>query len=386
MVTESPDAVIVGGGLIGLGIAWQASSLGCRVAVVDPEPGKGASWAAAGMLAPVTEAHFGEEALIRLNVAGAAAYPAFVAALEAETGLSCGYRDCGTLAVGFDADDMRGLDDLAEFRRGLGLEAERLSGRECRKLEPALVPGVWGGVHVATDHQVDNRRLVRALLTAVTRRAAIVRQRAAHVLVERGRVRGVRLDDGRVLPASRVVIAAGCWSRGIGGLPDPARPPVRPVKGQILRLRVPTAAPLLGRTLRWLVQGSPGYLVPRADGELVLGATSEERGFDVEVTAGAAHELLRDAHRLVPGISEAALIEFRAGLRPGSPDNAPILGQTEVDGLVLATGHHRNGVLLTPLTARAIASLLMTGRTDPLIAAFSPGRFAGVTSGAGAGG
>lgn len=370
-----PDVVIVGGGLVGLGIAWRASARGLRATVIDPHPGEGSSWAAAGMLAPVTEAHFGEEALIRLNVAAADAYPQFVDELEAETGMGCGYRRCGTLVVGFDADDTRALDDLAEFQRGLGLAVERLGSRGCRELEPMLAPSIRGGIHVAGDHQVDNRRLVHALTRAVEGRATLLRQRVTEVLIDGDRVSGIRLDDGRSVASPAVVLAAGCWSAEVAGVPEPDRPPVRPVKGQILRLRVPAEAPLLDRTVRWMVEGSRGYLVPRADGEIVLGATSEERGFDTQVTAGAVHELLRDAHRVVPGISEAQLGECRAGLRPGSPDNAPILGRGAVEGLVLATGHHRNGVLLTPLTANSIAQLLATGEVDPLIAPFSGTRF-----------
>jgi glycine oxidase len=373
---ESPDAVIIGGGLIGMAIAWRASVHGLQVVVVDPHPGEGASWAAAGMLAPVTEAHFGEEALTRLNVAAAAAYPGFIAELEAETDVACGYRRCGTLTVGFDADDMRVLDDFAALQRGLGLQLDRLSARACRELEPMLSPAVSGGVHVPGDHQVDNRRLLHALTVAVERRATLRRQRVTELLLAGDRVEGVILDDGRPLPAPTVVLAAGCWSAGVAGIPRCALPPVRPVKGQVLRLRVPLEPPLFAGTIRWLVQGSPGYLVPRADGEVVLGATSEERGFDTEVTAGGVFQLLRDAYQVVPGITEAVLTETRAGLRPGSPDNAPLLGRTGVEGLLMATGHHRNGVLLTPITAEAIAALLTGGDVDPVAAPFTPHRFA----------
>jgi glycine oxidase len=374
-MSESPDALVIGGGLIGLAIAWRASALGLRVTVVDPHPGEGASWAAAGMLAPVSEAHFGEEALTRLNLAAAEAYPAFIAELEAETGMACAYRPCGALVVGFDADDMRALDDLAQLQRHLGLEVERLSGRGCRELEPMLAPAVSGGLHVPGDHQVDNRRLVRALTAAVERRATLLRRRVASVVIASGRVEGVTLEEGSRLAAPTVVLAAGCWSRDLAGLPPHLRPPVRPVKGQILRLRGPVEPPLFGGTIRWLTQGSPGYLVPRTDGEIVVGATAEERGFDTEVTAGGVLQLLRDAYQVVPGITEAALVESRAGLRPGSPDNAPLVGATEVSGLLMATGHHRNGVLLTPITARAVASLLATGEADPAFAPFAPDRF-----------
>jgi glycine oxidase len=381
-MAEGQDAVVIGGGVIGLGIAWQGALRGLQIAVVDPHPGTGASWAAAGMLAPVSEAHFGEEALVRLNVAAARSYPGFIRELEAETGMDCGYRRSGTLAVGLDADDLRVLDDLTQFQRSLGLDVERLTGRECRSLEPMLAPGVRGGVHVASDHQVDNRRLVRALLAAVSERGAFRANRVSRLLVSGGRVQGVRLEDGDELHAPRVVVAAGCRSGDIEGIPEPLRPPVRPVKGQILRLQVPPEAPLLTRTLRWLAEGSVGYLVPRASGELVLGATSEERGHDTEVTAGAVHDLLRDARRLVPGVAEAVLAECRAGLRPGSPDNAPILGETELPGLCMATGHHRNGILLTPITAHGIASLLAGGEPEPLLAPFSPLRFSGAASAA----
>jgi glycine oxidase len=375
-MSESPDALIVGGGLIGLAIAWRASTHGLRVTVIDPHPGRGASWAAAGMLAPVSEAHHGEEALIRLNVAAAEAYPAFVEELEAETEVPVGYRRCGTLMVGFDADDVRALGDIAAHQESLGLPVLRLGGRACRELEPMLTPSVSGGIHVPGDHQVDNRRLVHALTVAVERRATLLRQRVTGLIVTGDRAEGVTLDDGRTLHAPTVVIAAGCWSRDLPGLPAPARPPVRPVKGQVLRLRIPVVPALFGGTIRWLAEGSAGYVVPRADGELVLGATSEERGFDTEVTADGVFQLLRGAHQVIPGISEATLTECRAGLRPGSPDNAPMLGRTGVEGLVMATGHYRNGVLLTPITARAIASLLATGEVDPVVAPFASDRFA----------
>jgi glycine oxidase len=374
-MSESPDALIIGGGLIGLAIAWRASVLGMRAVVVDPHPGEGASWAAAGMLAPVSEAHHGEEALLRLNIAAAEAYPAFIEELEAETEVGCGYRRCGTLVVGFDADDVRALGDLAELQQSLGLPVERLDSRGCRELEPLLSPSVRGGIHVPGDHQVDNRRLVHALTVAVERRATLVRQRVTELIVTGERAEGVTLDDGRSMHAPAVILAAGCWSAGLPGQPPGARPPVRPVKGQVLRLRVPLHPPSLTGTVRWLVEGSAGYAVPRVDGEIVLGATSEERGFDTEVTAGGVHQLLRDAYRVVPGITEAVLTESRAGLRPGSPDNAPLLGWTGVEGLMLATGHHRNGVLLTPITARAITGLLATGEADPAVAAFAPDRF-----------
>jgi glycine oxidase len=370
--------VVVGGGLIGLAIAWRAAERGLSVTVVDPDPATGASRAAAGMLAPVTELHYGEEALLRLNIAAAGRYPSFVAELEERSGHEVGYRTEGTLAVALDADDRAALADLHAFQRRLGLSVEALTGRECRRLEPMLAPSVRGGLLVESDHSVDNRRLAAALLTAVSRCGVpVVRQPAAGVLVTDDRATGVRLGDGTMLAADVVVLAAGCWTGALGGLPDDVVPPVRPVKGQILRLRVPAALrPFLTHTARGTVRGSPVYLVPRSDGEVVVGATVEEQGFDTRVTAGAVYELLRDAHELVPGISELELAETRAGLRPGSPDNAPLIGPTALPGLVLASGHYRNGVLLAPITADAVTAVLVEGALPELVQPFSPDRFA----------
>ncbi len=372
----SSDVVIVGGGLIGLSISWRAAETGLSVTVVDPAPGSGSSYAAAGMLAPVTEAHYGEERLLALNLAAGRRYPAFVEELEAVTGRDVGYRSTGTLAVAYDSGDRAVLAAHQEFLSRLGLAAELLGSRETRAEEPLLSPGVRGGLRVDGDHQVDNRRLSAALLVAAERAGVTVRrERAAEVVVEADRATGVRLSDGEVLRAGAVVLAAGCWSGRLGGLPAAVVPPVRPVKGQILRLRTPDGAPFLHRIVRGVVAGTFVYVVPRADGEVVVGGTVEEQGFDTTVRAGAVYELLRNAGALVPAIAELELVECHAGLRPGSPDNAPLLGRTALDGLLLATGHYRNGVLLTPVTADAIATLLATGETPELIAPFSPRRF-----------
>jgi glycine oxidase len=245
-----------------------------------------------------------------------------------------------------------------------------------RRSEPLLSPSVRGGLLVAGDHSVDNRLLGAALAAAAPGAGAeVVAGSVEEVLVERDRARGVRLADGRELLAGTVVVAAGCWSSRLAGLPAGAVPPVRPVKGQILRLRAPGGAPWLARTVRAVVHGRQVYLVPRGDGEVVVGATVEEQGMSRTVTAGGVHDLLVDAHRLLPEVSELELVETGAGLRPGSPDNAPLIGATSVPGLVLATGHHRNGVLLTPVTADAVAELLVTGAPPDVVAPFSPSRF-----------
>ena len=372
------DAVIVGGGLIGLAVAWRASQRGLRVAVADPEPGSGASHAAAGMLAPVTEAHYGEERLLELNLASAGRYADFAAELEDLAGTPSGYTAHGTLAVAFDTGDRAVLTDLAAFHRRLGLPSEPLTGRECREREPLLSPDVQSGLLVPGDHQVDNRLLVAALLSVIARaHVPLYRERVAELVVEHGTATGVRLTGGRTLRAGHVVLAAGCHSTSIPGLPAGVLPPIRPVKGQILRLAVPAeAAPFLNHVVRGVVRGRHVYLVPRDHGELVVGATVEEQGFDTQVTAGGVYELLRAAHGLVPGIGELPLTEVRAALRPGSPDNAPLLGPTELPGLVAATGHFRNGVLLTPITADAIAGYLASGELPPEARGFEPTRFA----------
>jgi glycine oxidase len=386
------DAVVVGGGVIGLGIAWRAASAGMTVTVVDEAPGRGASWAAAGMLAPVTEVHYGEGPLLALNLAAAGRWPSFAVEVEEASGRPVGYRPGGTLAVARDADDNAALEDLYRFQLRCGLEVERLRSRECRQLEPGLHPGIRGGVLAAGDHQVDNRALVRALLAACERAGVrLVAGRVAALAVEGDRVTGVVLaaggspaggaasgpspssPTGETIPSGAVVLAAGCWSGGLGGLAAEALPPVRPVKGQLLYLRGPADQPLCSRNVR----GLEVYVVPRGDGRVVVGATVEEQGFDTTVTAGAVHDLLRAALELLPDTAELELTETVVGLRPGSPDNAPMLGPAGPQGLVVATGHYRNGILLTPVTADAVAELLATGQVPELIAPFGPGRFAG---------
>ncbi|MFI1720056.1 glycine oxidase ThiO [Streptomyces sp. NPDC020489] len=377
MSSRTSDVLVIGGGIIGLVTAWRAAQRGLATAVVDPEPGGGAAQVAAGMLAAVTELHHGEQTLLGLNLASARRYPRFAAELTELTGQDLGYRRCGTLAVALDADDRAHLRELHALQRESGLESEWLSGRECRRLEPMLAPGVRGGLRVDGDHQIDPRRLVKALLTACERAGVVFHRAWAERLeVVRDRAAGLTTTDGTRLGAGQVVLAAGSLSGRLAGVPEAVLPPVRPVKGQVLRLTVPPRyAPFLNRTVRAVVRGSQVYLVPRENGELVVGATSEELGWDTTVTAGGVYELLRDAHELVPGITELPLTETRAGLRPGSPDNAPLLGPTELPGLLLATGHHRNGVLLAPVTGDALADVLTTGELPDEVRPFTPRRF-----------
>ncbi|WP_243725741.1 glycine oxidase ThiO [Actinomadura rubrisoli] len=368
------EIVIIGAGVIGLATAWRAAAGGAAVTLVDPAPASGASSVAAGMLTPVSELTYGEEPLLRLGLASRDRYGAFVAELEELTGLGTGHRTDGILEVAFDADDLTYLDDLRRFQDELGIPAEALTGRECRRLEPMLAPGVRGGLLAPEDGSIDPRRLAPALLAACERLGVrLVRRRAAGILVERDAAAGVRLDDGTPVRADKVLLAAGPWSDGLEGLPPGTVPPVRPVKGQVIRLR--TAVPFIQRSTRGLVRGSSVYLVPRADGEIVVGATQEELGFDTRVTAGGLWELLRDARELLPGITELEFTEVSAGLRPGSPDNAPMMGPTALPGLLLGTGHFRNGILLTPVSADILAAMLLDGPVPDVARPFSPDRF-----------
>ncbi|MFE5210729.1 glycine oxidase ThiO [Streptomyces sp. NPDC056600] len=372
------DVLVVGGGIIGLVTAWRAAGRGGAVAVVDPEPGGGAARVAAGMLAAVTEHHHGEQELLALNLESARRWPAFAEELAEASGTDVGYRPSGTLAVALDSDDRAELRELHDLHRLHGLSSEWLSGRECRRLEPMLAPGVRGGLRVDGDHQADPRLLASALRVACERAGVVFhRQRAVRLRAAAGRAEGVVLQDGTALSAGRVVLAAGSHSGALDGVPEEVRPPVRPVKGQVLRLAVPPVyAPFLSRTVRAVVRGSAVYLVPRENGELVVGATSEELGFDTTVTAGGVYTLLRDARELLPGITELPMTETLAGLRPGSPDNAPLLGPTALEGLLLATGHYRNGVLLTPVTGDLMAETLATGELPERGRAFAADRFA----------
>jgi len=385
-VAVTADVVIAGGGVIGTAIAWRAAAAGLDVVLADPAYGDAASLVAAGMLAPVSEALFGEGALLRVNLLALARFPSFAAELEQVTGHRVGLRREGTLAVAFDAGDYAALTRLTAFRRSAGLEAEELDSRACRKLESFLTPDVHGGVLFPGDWSVDNRRYAAALREAAAAAGVrVVRDRVTAVLTAGGadgaggadtRVRGVALAESGEIGSDRVVVAAGSWSGAVHGLPAGLRSAVRPVKGQLLRLRHPDGMPpVLTHTIRATARGADVYLVPRADGEVIVGATQEERGPDLTVTAGAVHDLLHDAMSVLPVTSELILAETCAGLRPGTPDNGPIVGGAGPGGLLLATGHYRNGILMSAATADAAVACL-TGRAPaPEWEPFGPGRF-----------
>ena len=377
LLAEIADVVVAGGGVIGTAIAWRAAAAGLDVVLVDPDEGHAASLVAAGMLAPASEALFGEGALLRLNLLAVRRFGSFAAELEEASGQQVGLRREGTLAVAYDPGDHAALIRLTTFRRSAGLDAEELDSRACRKLEPFLAPDVRGGVLFADDWSVDNRRYAAALREAArAAKVRCVRDRVLAVRARDGQARGVRLAGGGDIDSAQVVVAAGCWSGAVDGLPDTLRAVVRPVKGQLLRLRHPAGVPpVLSHTIRAIVRGTDVYLVPRADGELVVGATQEERGPDQTVTAGAVHDLLHDAMSVLPVTSELILAETCAGLRPGTPDNGPVVGRCGPAGLLLATGHYRNGILMSPVTADAAAALLVGQPPAPEWEPFTPQRF-----------
>lgn len=364
---------IIGGGVIGLAIGWRLAAAGCAVDIFERgEAGRGASWAAAGMLAAGIETEPGELDLYRLNRASQALWDDFAAELEAATGEAVGLRREGTLSVALTRDDAAQLRFTYEFQRSHGIDLEWLDGAAARRREPHLHPGLAGAVLSAGDHQVDNRRLARALRRAFEAAGGRLHEGAevSAIDVAGGRITGFRVGAARH-EAATVVLAAGAWSQEIAGMPSVARPPVRPVKGQMLALRMDPEAPLLSHVV-WTPRV---YLVPRRDGTLIVGATTEERGFNTDLTAGGILALLEGAWRALPGVEELPIAEMWVGFRPGSRDDAPILGPTEIDGLVVATGHHRNGILLTPVTARAIAHYILTGEIEAAIRPFGLARF-----------
>jgi len=368
-----PRIAIIGAGVIGLSIAWRLAQRGARVTVFERNAaGQGASHAAAGMLAACSETEPGEEHLFALNRASQALWPEFATELEHASGMAVDLRREGTLVVALNADDRARLQHHLEFQHQLGLSLDWLNAAEVKKREPHLTPGLVGALFSPQDHQVDNRKVTAALRIAAERAGAVVREDAPvdRIAIEHGRAVGVMVADNLVR-ADIVVLAAGAWSRAIEGLPAEARPPVRPVKGQMLSLRMDPRAPLL----RHVVWAPDVYLVPRHDGRLLVGATVEERGFDPHLTAGGQLTLLNAAWRALPGIEELPLEDSWVGFRPGSRDDAPILGAGPLEGLVYATGHHRNGILLTPVTAQSIAALILDGHRDPVIAPFALDRF-----------
>ena len=377
-VAKPKTVAIIGAGVVGLGIAWRLAARGVSVSVFDrAAAGAGATHAAAGMLAACAEAEPGEEALVALGRDSQARWPAFAEELKQASGIDVELRREGTLVIALTADDQARLFHHLEFQKKLDLPLQWISAAETRRREPHLAGKLAGAVFSPQDHQVDNRKLALALAAAAKAAGAGIHehQPVAAISSQGRRVDGIVLADGTKHAADVVVLAAGAWSRGIAGsianLAPQSLPPVRPIKGQMLALRMDKAAPLISHVI-W----GPGiYLVPRLDGRLIIGATVEERGFDSTLTAGGLLTLLEAAWRAVPAIEELPIDEMWVGHRPGSRDDAPILGPGPLDGLVYATGHHRNGILLAPVTADSIARLVLDGTIEPAIRPFGIERF-----------
>lgn len=394
------DVAVIGGGIIGLGIAHEARRLGRSVVLIDPAPASGATFAAAGMLAPVSELHYQEEDLLELMIESSRLWPSFVDRLHLG-GAGSGYRTTPTLAVGADAADRRALADLRNVQLAAGLGVEPLALRDARNREPLLSPQISCAFDIPADHQVDPRKLAACILAGLANHSPddaswvpgaddgfAVLSPARGVLRDGGRVTGVELESGVVVLAAETVVANGLGASQVSGLPEGLTLPVRPVYGDILRLRVPEKLrPLVTSTVRGMVRGVPVYIVPRDDGTVVIGATQREDRLSATsnaVSVGGVYQLLRDAQTLVPAVAELELLEATARARPGTPDNAPLLGRVsgphgDIDGLVIATGFFRHGVLLTPVAARIVGELI-NGSKDPRWAPFLPDRFAGNAS------
>ncbi len=365
--------VVAGGGIIGLAVAFELLQRDLEVAVLLPEDETGtATETAAGMLAPVSEADVEHPDLVPLALDSLKRYPDFVSRVESASGLTCGYRDEGTLWVALHRDHRAELAHLAGFMADRQLTAERLDAKALRRREPRLSPRTVGGYFVPGDYQVDPRALRAALLTALARGGAEIRQacRALGVELAKGKLEGLLVADvhGRsTLPCSQAVLATGAWlgKDFAAPLPDCG---MRPVRGQVLRLRGPSL-------IEHVIRTPDVYLVPRGDGRLIVGASSEERGFDCSNSAGATHELLRHAIATLPEVAELELEEIAVGLRPATRDHLPVIGETATAGLHLCGGHFRNGVLLAPASAALLAQAIATGQQSEQLHAFSPRRF-----------
>lgn len=370
---DNKPIAIIGGGIIGLSIGWQLVRRSVPVMLFERDeiPGRGASWVAAGMLAPHSEVGFEEEEFLRLGVESLHQFPRFLDELAEDGGKHVALDERGTMIVGFHRDDTERIRRLFEFREHLGLPVRWLPGTEGREIEPLLSPKITGAIWLPDDSQINNRELVVVLKKAFVARGGIINEnkQVTSVEIDGSSIAAVHCGAER-FETSAAVIAAGCWSNRIDGIPDAIRPPVRPVKGQIVSLRMDGEF-----DFKHVVRAPDVYLLPKDDGRLVVGATQEEMGFDTTPTAGPIMRLLERGWEAIPSIFDLAIDSIEAGLRPGSRDHEPLIGDTSVDGLFYATGHHRHGVLLAPITAYALCSLMVDGEMPELLKPFHPSRF-----------
>lgn len=372
------DICIAGGGIAGLTCARVLARAGLDVVLMESgDSGRGAGWVAAGMLSPLVEARLEEREVVEFGRNSLRFWPQFVEQLEAEAGSSIGYRTEGTLFTGVERDHLVMIDHLFREQKELGLPAERLSGYECRKLEPYLAPVISEGVFFPDDHQVDNRLLLSALVDVCADHPAInLLEHEGDIRLERGSAgEWVLSGDTTQVVARRLVVATGASLSILNDVAPELRRLVRPVKGQIARLDQ-TRMPVLDHVVR-----TPEvYFVPKQDGSLVIGASTEDMGFDSSVTLGPMFELFRAAWETIPAVYELPVMETRVGFRPASVDHAPLLGQTDYDGLYLAAGYYRHGILFAPLAAELLARIILEDTIDERIRSFAPGRFRSIAT------
>lgn len=367
------DAVIVGGGIIGGSIAFDLGRRGLRVAVLDRrEPMHEASWAAAGMLSPAPDSP-ADIPLVPLGRASLAIYPEFVDAVEDASGLVAGFRPGGAIHAICRGDAERELSTLMALHRGLGLASEPLPLDEAAKLEPLLERDVRAAMFLPDECSVGPRILSAAVLAAAESLGVQTRPGAevSALVLQGNKCLGVKTAGGEIIHAGHVVLAAGCWSSQILGASQYA--PTVPVRGQMAALRHS------GAPIRHVLRSERGYLVPRgetAPQTIVAGSTIENAGFEKQVTSGGIETILSAANELVPELEKAELIETWSGLRPGTPDQLPILGPADIEGLLFATGHYRNGILLAPITAKLAGEWIADRRVSFDWERFSPLRFA----------
>jgi len=375
-VNDRP-VIIIGGGAIGLATGWTLAREGVPVTLFERDRvGRGTSWLAAGMLAPDAEIGFEELELYQLSRESLRRWPDFADAVEAASGQDVDYRDDGTLIVADDRDSAEAIRRLYEFQQEQGLAVEWLTGAEAREVEPFLAPRLSAAIFAPSDHQVDNRKLLEALRTAFLSEGGTLHEHTPVSAIDPDDEQpAVMTEDGERVEGRQVVVAAGVWSRQIDGIERAVRPSVRPVKGQMMELQME-----LPFGLEHVVRGPDAYLAPKSSGRLLIGATSEEMGFDTDVTAGGLYDLLDGAWEVVPGIYDLPVRDTWAGLRPASRDHAPVLGRSAAPGVIYATGHYRHGVLLTPVTAQEIARLIQEGETSHWLEPFSPRRFDDATT------
>ncbi len=366
--------VIVGGGIIGLSTGWLLAEAGQKVIIVERDrAGRAASWQAAGMLAASAEIGFEELEVYELSRESLLRWPAFADKLSAASGLDLDFRSEETVIVADDPDSAEALKRIYDFQVQHGLDMRWLSRPEALELEPFLGPRITGAVVSPHDHQVDNRTVVQALIEVFEKAGGTIREQSEVVEITPGDRPVVVTADGSTIEGDQVILAAGAWSRDIAGLPSEVRPKVRPVKGQMIELRM--VPPF---NLTHVIRGPHAYLAPKSNGRLLVGATSEEMGFDTNVTAGGMYQVLEGAWEIVPGIYDLPLVDVWAGLRPASQDHRPLLGEA-APGVIYATGHYRHGILLAPITAEEIAKLVLTGSASDWISPFTPRKPVGAT-------